>query len=50
MAETLSWLEEAKIALKVIKEADMIAVTNITIHQEAKTRDGYTPEDACKMS
>ena len=48
MAETLSWLEEAKIALKVIKEADMIAVTNITIHQEAKTRDGYTPEDACK--
>ena len=26
----------------------MIAVTNITIHQEAKTRDGYTPEDACK--
>jgi len=49
MAETLSWLEEAKIALKVIKEADMIAVTNITIHQEAKTRDGYTPEDACKI-
>ena len=48
MAETLSWLEEAKIALKVIKEADMIAVTNITIHQEAETRDGYTPEDACK--
>jgi betaine-homocysteine S-methyltransferase len=48
MAETLSWLEEAKIALKVIKEADMIAVTNITIHQEAKTRDEYTPEDACK--
>jgi len=49
VAETLSWLEEAKIALKVIKEADMIAVTNITIHQEAKTRDGYTPEDACKI-
>jgi len=48
IAETISWLEEAKIALKVIKEAGMIAVTNITIHQEAKTRDGYTPEDACK--
>ena len=48
MAETLSWLEEAKIALRVIKEADMIAVTNITIHQKAKTRDEYTPEDACK--
>ena len=48
MAETISWLEEAKIALKVIKEAGMIAVTNITIHQESKTRDGYTPEDACK--
>ena len=39
MAETMSWLEEAKIALKVIKDADMIAVTNITIHQEDKTRD-----------
>ena len=48
MAETISWLEEAKIALKVIKEAGMIAVTNITIHQESKTRDGYTPEDAGK--
>jgi betaine-homocysteine S-methyltransferase len=48
MAETISWLEEAKIALKVIKEAGMIAVTNLTIHQENKTRDGYTPEDACK--
>ena len=48
IAETISWLEEAKIALKVIKEAGMIAVTNLTIHQEAKTRDGCTPEDACK--
>ena len=48
IAETISWLEEAKIALKVIKEAGMIAVTNLTIHQEDKTRDGYTPEDACK--
>ena len=48
IAETISWLEEAKIALKVIKEAGMIAVTNLTIHQEDKTRDGYTSEDACK--
>ena len=48
IAETIVWLEEAKIALKVIKEAGMIAVTNLTIHQEPKTRDGYTPEDACK--
>ena len=50
IAETISWLEEAKIVLKAIKDAGMIAVTNITIHQAPKTRDGYTPEDACKMS
>ena len=48
IAETISWLEEAKIALKAIKDAGMIAVTNLSIHQEPKTRDGYTPEDACK--
>jgi len=48
IAETISWLEEAKIALKVIKEAGIIAVTNLTIPQGDMTRDGYTPEDACK--
>jgi len=49
VAETITWLEEAKIALKVIKDADLIAVSNLSIKKDDKTRDGYTPEDACKI-
>ena len=49
VAETITWLEEAKIALKVIKDAGLIAVSNLSIKKGDKTRDGYTPEDACKI-
>jgi len=49
VAETITWLEEAKIALKVIKDADLIAGSNLSIKNDDKTRDGYTPEDACKI-
>ena len=49
IAETIVWLEEMKIALKVIKDANLIAVCNFSIVQEGKTRDGYTPGDACKI-
>jgi len=31
VAETITWLEEAKIALKVIKDAGLIAVSNLSI-------------------
>jgi len=49
VAETITWLEEAKIALKVIKEAGLIAVSNLSIKKGDKTRDNYTPEDSCKI-
>ena len=49
IAETITWLEEMKIALKVIKDANLIAVCNFAIVQDEKTRDGYTPGDACKI-
>ncbi len=49
IAETITWLEEAKIALKVIKDAGLIAVSNLSIKKGDKTRDGYTAEDACKI-
>ena len=42
VAETITWLEEAKIALKVIKDANLIAVSNLSIKKGDKTRDGYT--------
>ena len=49
VAETITWLEEAKIALKAIKDVGSIAVSNLSIKKGDKTRDGYTKEDACKI-
>ena len=49
VAETINWTEEMKIALKAIKDADMIAVTNFSIKKGDKTREGHTPGDACKI-
>jgi len=49
VAETINWTEEMKIALKAIKDAGLIAVTNFSIKKGDKTREGHTPGDACKM-
>jgi betaine-homocysteine S-methyltransferase len=49
VAETINWTGEMKIALKAIKDAGLIAVTNFSIKATDKTRDGHTPEDACKI-
>ena len=49
VAETISWVGEMKIALKAIKDAGLIAVTNYAIPRGDKTRDGYSAEDACKI-
>ena len=49
VAETINWTEEMKIALKAIKDAGMIAVTNFSIKKGDKTREGHTPGDACKI-
>jgi betaine-homocysteine S-methyltransferase len=48
IGETFSWGEEALIALEVIKEAGVPAVITLAIHQEPETREGWSPEDACK--
>ena len=48
VAETIQWTGEALIALKKIKEADLIAVVNLAIPANDLTRDNDTPEDACK--
>ncbi len=48
IGETFSWGEEALIALESIKATGLPAVITLAIHQEPNTRDGWTPEDACK--
>ena len=49
VAETISWVEEMKIALKAIKEEGLIAVANYAIPRGDKTRDGYSAAEACKI-
>jgi len=48
IAETFSHVEEALIALDVIKQAGFPAVVTVCLHQGPTTRDGLTPEDACR--
>lgn len=48
VAETLSFLGEAKIALEEIKRAGLPAVINLEYQKTGKCRDGYTPAEASK--
>jgi betaine-homocysteine S-methyltransferase len=48
IAETFSHLEEAQVALEVIKETGLPAVVTMALHREPVTRDGFTPAEACK--
>jgi len=48
IGETFSWGEEALIALEAMKEAGLPSVVTLAIHQEPATREGWSPEDACK--
>jgi betaine-homocysteine S-methyltransferase len=48
VAETFSYAAEALMALEVIKSAGLPAVVTLAVHQEEETRDGWTPEDACR--
>jgi betaine-homocysteine S-methyltransferase len=48
VAETISYLGEALIALDVIKKSGLPAVVNFTSHG-AKTKDGHTWAAACKV-
>jgi betaine-homocysteine S-methyltransferase len=48
IAETISWVEEALIALDVIKHHGLPAVVTLAIHREGLTREGLTPAEACR--
>lgn len=48
LAETLSFLGEAEIALDVIQQAKLPSVINFAIHKAGLLRDGATPADAAK--
>jgi betaine-homocysteine S-methyltransferase len=48
IGETFSWATEAAIGLEVIKEAAVPAVITLAVHREPHTREGWSPEEACK--
>jgi betaine-homocysteine S-methyltransferase len=48
VGETFTWGEEALLGLEVIKAAGKPAVITLAIHQDEKTWEGWTLEDACK--
>jgi len=48
IAETISYGEEALIALDVIKQAGLPAVVTVSVHQEGTLREGWTPAETCK--
>jgi betaine-homocysteine S-methyltransferase len=48
VAETFSYAAEALIALEAVKAAGLPAVVTLAIHQAEQTRDGWSPEDACR--
>jgi len=48
IAETFSHVEEALIALEVVRETGLPAVVTLALHREPVTRDGLSPAEACK--
>jgi betaine-homocysteine S-methyltransferase len=48
IGETYSHGGEALIGLQAIKDAKLPAVITLAIHNSGTTREGWTPEDACK--
>src|SRR5262245_28691703 len=49
IAETISWVDEALIALESIRAAAVPAVVTMSLHQAPTTRDGYSAAEACRM-
>ena len=49
IAETISYLDEAMIALEAIKQTNLPAVVTLAVHREPIILGGSTPEDACKQ-
>jgi len=49
VAETISWLGEALLALEAIRKYSKVpAVVTLAIHREPVTREGLTPAQACE--
>ena len=48
VAETISHVGEALLALEAIKETGLPAVINLAIFRDPHTREGLTPAEACK--
>ncbi|MDQ3856832.1 MAG: homocysteine S-methyltransferase family protein, partial [Actinomycetota bacterium] len=48
IAETFSFGEEAMLAVETIREADLPAVVTLAIPQRPRTREGWTPAEACE--
>ncbi|MDT4899369.1 MAG: betaine-homocysteine S-methyltransferase [Pseudonocardiales bacterium] len=48
IGETFQFAGEALMALDVIRETGVPAVITLAVHQEPLTREGWTPEDACR--
>ena len=48
IAETISWLGEAEIALDVIRQTKLPAVITFALHRQGAMRDGIKPADAAK--
>lgn len=48
VAETISWLGEAEIALDVIKQTKLPSVVTFALHKKGELRDGVKPADAAK--
>jgi betaine-homocysteine S-methyltransferase len=48
IAETFQFAEEALLATEAIRAAGLDAVVTLAIHREPVTREGWTPEDACR--
>src|SRR5437764_15261451 len=48
VAETISWLGEAEIALDVIKQTKLPAVITFALHRQGELRDGVKPAEAAR--
>ena len=48
IAETFQFAGEALVALEAIRAAGLPAVVTLAIHQDAVTREGWTPAEACR--
>jgi hypothetical protein len=48
IAETFSFAQEALVALEAIKAHAIPSVVTLALHAEPVTREGWTPEEACR--